>query len=69
MSFGRTGVTSTWTFHCWPTFWGWTGMYCSDSWSLTGSRPNFTTLPTPRPTGTVQMSPDGAFQSARMLPE
>src|SRR5262249_42090634 len=69
MSFGMIGVIWTCTSHSCPVFRGRTGMYCRESWSLTGRRPSFTTLPTPRPTGTVQTSPDEAFQSARMLPE
>ena len=58
----------TCTFHSCPEIRGWTGIYCTASVNLTGRRPNFTTLPTPSPTGTVQMSPEGAFQSAKMLP-
>ena len=51
MSLGMTGVTWSWIFHSCPEFLGCTGMYCSESWSLTGRRPSFNTLPMPRPTG------------------
>ena len=68
MSFGMTGVRTNWMFHCWPSR-GCTGMYCSARSNLTGSGPSLTTLPTSTPTGTVQTSPAGAFQFARMLPE
>src|SRR5262245_59952970 len=63
------GVIWTCTSHSCPEFRGRTGMYCRESWSLIGSRPSFTTLPIPRPIGTVHTSPDDAFQFARMLPE
>ena len=62
MSFGMTGVISTCTFHSCPEIRGCTGMYCTASETLTGRRPNFTTLAKPSPTGTVQTSSDGAFQ-------
>src|SRR5262249_25222513 len=68
MSFGMTGAIRTWTSHSCP-FWGCTGIYCTASCNLTGSRPSFTTLPTPTPMGTVQTFPDDAFQFARILPE
>ena len=37
--------------------------------NLNGQAPNFTTLPKPSPTGTVQTFPDDPFQFARILPE
>src|SRR5215467_6929273 len=68
-SFGMTGVIWTCTSHSWPVLRGRTGMYWSESANLMGSRPSFTTFPNPTPSGTVQISPAGAFQFARMLPE
>ena len=68
MSFGMTGVTWSWTFHSWPEFLGCTGMYCSESWSLRGGA-QLHDLADAQANGTVQMSPDGAFQFARIMPE
>ena len=55
------GVICTCTCHSCPEIRGCTGIILHRKLNLNGQAPNFTTLPKPSPTGTVQTFPDDPF--------